>query len=95
MIIRLSEVQKKTGAELIYSGIVGQNLGRHLLFCSQTPPHNAVRDQFGTSIFKKLRKGEFKCKDKTVHFDRIKGLIVQLRVWPKDLTLTSCVILHI
>ena len=48
--IRLSEVQRKTSAELFYNGIVGPNLGRHLLFCSQIPPHNAVRDEFGTSL---------------------------------------------
>ena len=50
VIIRLSEVQRKTGAELVYNGIVGPNLGRHLLFCSQIPPHNAVREEFGTSL---------------------------------------------
>ena len=48
--VRLSEVQIKTGAELIYTGIVGPNLARHLLFCSQIPPHHAVRDEFGTSL---------------------------------------------
>ena len=29
---------------------MGPNLGRHLLFCSQIPPHNAVREEFGTSL---------------------------------------------
>ena len=51
--IRLSEVQKKTGAKLVYNGIAGWNLGRHLLFCSQISPHNATRDEFGTSLFMK------------------------------------------
>ena len=36
--IHLSEVQRKTGAELVYNGTVGPNLGRHLLFCSQIRP---------------------------------------------------------
>ena len=29
---------------------VVRNLGRHLLFCSQISPHNAIRDEFGTSL---------------------------------------------
>ena len=49
--IRLSEIQRKTGAELVYNDIVGPNLGRHLLFCPQVPPHNAVRDEISTSFF--------------------------------------------
>ena len=48
--IRLSEVQRKTGAEPVYNGIVGPNLGRHLLFCSQIPSHNAIRNEFDTSL---------------------------------------------
>ena len=49
--IRLSEVQRKTSAELVYNGIVGLNLRRLLLFCSQIPLHDAVRDEFGASLF--------------------------------------------
>ena len=48
--IRLSKVQKKSGAELVYNSIVGRNFGRHLLFCSETPPHNAISDEFDTSL---------------------------------------------
>ena len=36
-IIHLSEVQKKTGAQLVYNGIVGRKLGRHLLYFSLIP----------------------------------------------------------
>ena len=49
-VIRLSEVQRKTGAELVYKSIARPNLGHHLLFRSQNPPHNAIRDEFGTSL---------------------------------------------
>ena len=49
--IRLSEVQRKTSAELVYNGIVGLNLRRLLLICSQIPLHNAVRHEFGASLF--------------------------------------------
>ena len=57
--IHLSEVQTKTGAEHVYNGNVGSNLGRHLLFCSQIPPHNAVRDEFGTNLFMYFGKANF------------------------------------
>ena len=36
--IHLSDVQRKTGAELVHNGIVGPNLARHLLSCSQIRP---------------------------------------------------------
>ena len=55
--IRLPEVQRKTGAELVYNGIVGPNLGRHLLFCSQIPPPKKRRDRhFGKANFGKANK---------------------------------------
>ena len=54
--VRLSEVQRKTGAELVYNGYCVPNLGRHLLFCSQIPPHNALRDEFGTSLSMNFEK---------------------------------------
>ena len=44
------DVQKKTGAKLVHNGIVGRNVGRHLLFCSQISPHNAIRDKFGARL---------------------------------------------
>ena len=50
MSCRLTTLQFKTGAELVYNGIVGPNLGRHLLFCSLIPPHNTIRDEFDTSL---------------------------------------------
>ena len=59
VIIYLSEVQTNTVAELIYNSIVGWNLGRYLLFysfCSQLPPHNAIRDEFGTSLSQDVGK---------------------------------------
>ena len=41
-LIRLSEVQKKTGTKLAHNTIVGRNLGRHLLFYFQIPPHKPL-----------------------------------------------------
>ena len=48
--IEFAEVQKETGTELVHNGVVRQNLGRHLLFCSQITPHNALKGEFGTSL---------------------------------------------
>ena len=56
--IPLSEVQKNIGAELVYNDIVGPNLERHPI-CSQIPPHNAVRDEFGTSLFMNFGKANY------------------------------------
>ena len=50
---------KEDWAELFYNGIVGRNLGRHLLFCSQIPPHNAIRHEFGTSLFMNFGKANW------------------------------------
>ena len=50
----------KTGAELVYNSIVGPNLGRDLLFWSQIPPYNAIREEFGTSLSMNFEKVNFK-----------------------------------
>ena len=54
--IRLSEVHKKTGAELVSNGIVGRNLRTKQEVPSQVPPHNAIVDEFGTSLLLNLGK---------------------------------------
>ena len=41
---------KKTGAELVSNGIMGQNLGTKQKKTSQIQPHNAIVDKFGTSL---------------------------------------------
>ena len=54
--ILLSEVHRKTGAELISNGIVGWNLGTKQKVRSQIPPHNDIVDEVGTSFLLKLGK---------------------------------------
>ena len=48
--IRLSEVHKKTGAELVSNGIVGRNLGTKQKLTSQIRPYNIIEDEFGTIL---------------------------------------------
>ena len=50
-IIRLSEVHKKAGAELVSNGIVGRNLGTKQKVASQIPLHNAIVEEFGPVFF--------------------------------------------
>ena len=57
--IRLSEVQSMTGSKLVHNGIAGPNLGRRLLFCSQIPLYNAIRDEFDTSLSMNFGKANF------------------------------------
>ena len=52
--IRLSKVHRKTGTELVSNGIVGRNLGTKQNVPSQVPPHNAIVDEFGTSVLVNL-----------------------------------------
>ena len=52
----LSEVHIKTGAELVSNGIVGRNLGTKQKVPSQVPPHNAIVDEFGTSLYMNFGK---------------------------------------
>ena len=56
--IRLSEVHRKTGAELVCNGIVGRNLGKKQKALSQIQPHNAIVDEFRTSLLLNLGKFE-------------------------------------
>ena len=35
---------------------MGPNLEHHLLFCSQNPSHNAIKEEFGTSLSMKFGK---------------------------------------
>ena len=49
--IRLSEVHKKAGAELVSNGIVGWNLGTKQKVASEIPPHNAIVEEFGQVFF--------------------------------------------
>ena len=44
--IRLSEVHRKPGAELVSDGIVGRNLGTKQKVPSHVPPYNAIVDEF-------------------------------------------------
>ena len=50
MQISLSEVHKKTEAELVSNGIVGRNLGTKQKVTSQIRSHNTIVDDFGTSL---------------------------------------------
>ena len=48
--IRLSEVHRKTGAELVSNGIVGRSLETKQKVTSQIQPRNTIVDEFGTSL---------------------------------------------
>ena len=54
--IRLSEVYRKIGAELLSNGIVRRSLEIKQKVSSQVPPHNAIVDEFGTSLLLNLGK---------------------------------------
>ena len=47
---RLSEVHRKTGAELFSNGIVRRNLGTKQKVTSQIRSHNTIVDEFGTNL---------------------------------------------
>ena len=57
--IRLSEVHKTTGAELVSNSIVERNLGTKQKVMSQIRPHNTIVDEFGTSL--PLNFGKVNC----------------------------------
>ena len=61
LIIRLSEIHKKTGAELVSNSIVGRNLGTKQKVTSQIRPHNTIVDEFGASLALnfEIRKDEY------------------------------------
>ena len=54
--MRLSEVHRKTGAELVSNGIVGRNLGTKQKVTSKIRPHNTIVDEFGTSLYLNFEK---------------------------------------
>ena len=58
--IRLSDVHRKTGAELVCNGIVGRNLGTKQKALTQIPPRNTIVDKFYTSLL--LNLGKANCK---------------------------------
>ena len=64
LLIRLSDVHRKTGVELVSNGIVGRNLGTTT---SQIRPHNTIVDKFGTSL--SLNFGKANCGKKSDFFD--------------------------
>ena len=49
--IRLSEVHRKTGVELVSNGILGRNLGTKQKVMSQIRSHNTSVDEFSTSLY--------------------------------------------
>ena len=48
---------------------MGLNLGRLLFFCSQILPHNAVRDEFGASLFMNLGKANIYFETDCTHLE--------------------------
>ena len=54
--IRLSEVHRKTGAELLSNGIVRRSLEIKQKVSSQVSFHNTIVDEFRTSLLLNLRK---------------------------------------
>ena len=63
MSIRLSEVHKKTGAELASNGIVGRTLETKQKMTSQIRPHNTIVNEFGTSLILNFGKANNLLKD--------------------------------
>ena len=50
VLIRLSEVHRKTGTELVSNGIVGRSLETKQKVTSQIQLHNTIVDEFGISL---------------------------------------------
>ena len=65
--VRLSEVHRKTGSELVSNSIVRRNLGTKQNVPSQIPPHNAIVDEFCTSPLLNFGKASYVIFSK--HFD--------------------------
>ena len=57
--IRLSEVHRKTDAELLFNGIVGQILGTKQKVMSQIRPQNIFVGEFGTSLSLNFGKANY------------------------------------
>ena len=59
--ISISEVHKKTGAEIVSNGIMGQNLGTKQKCRPQIQSHNTIGYELGTSLF--MNFGNANCFD--------------------------------
>ena len=88
--IRLSEVHKKTGAELVFNGIVGRNLRTKQKVTSQIRPHNSIVDEFGTSLPLNFGKANWigSVSDKrNIAWETLRGkrdIFSQYRVFPSN-----------